>query len=106
MTEILRQLDALRRPAILMGAARIGAEDCRREPHLRRVFGQRHLPHLIEGLRQLISIEQDLNTKRTRGDFGYHPGDHVEVLIALMGEAKLLRRCENHAPRLTVVSQA
>lgn len=91
MNDILTMLDSLRRPRLLIQAARIGARDYRRDVHLRRYAGFGALPRSGEVLIQLIAVESDLNARRKSADAGYSVSDHVDVLIAMMGEAHLLR---------------
>jgi hypothetical protein len=49
------------------------------------------LPKHGAALVQLIEKETQLNTARKSGATGYSLVAHVDVLIALMGEARLLR---------------
>jgi len=94
MQDILSMLKTLRRPRLLMRAARIGAEDYRRENHLPRVLGYGVLPRHGAALLKLIEIEQDLNTLRTSGDSSYNLVRHVDILIAMVGEARVLRTAQ------------
>jgi len=91
MTHILQMLDSLRRPRLLIQAARIGASEYRRDIHLRRHTGAGRLPRSGEALMHLIDKETMLNTQRKSGDGTYSATDHVDILIAMMGEARLLR---------------
>lgn len=92
MQDLFSQLAALRRPRILMRAARIGADDYRRDVHLPRLLGssapKRHGPAVI----QLMEIEATLNDQRLNEGSGYNMLSHVEVMIALVGEARALRQ--------------
>ena len=40
---------------------------------------------------QLIELERGLNDQRTSDDAGYSLSRHLDVLIAMMGEAQVLR---------------
>ncbi|MFK7881953.1 DUF6477 family protein [Roseobacter sp.] len=91
MQDLISMLHAIRRPQLLMRAARIGAEDYRRAVHLPRLLGYGILPRHGSALFKLIEIEADLNTQRTSGDAGYSLIRHVDVLIAMLGEARVLR---------------
>ncbi|MEM9637011.1 MAG: DUF6477 family protein [Pseudomonadota bacterium] len=91
MQDLLSMLHAIRRPPLLMRAARIGAEDYRRAVHLPRLLGYGVLPRHGAALMRLIEIEADLNTQRTGGDTSYSLIRHVDVLIAMLGEARVLR---------------
>ncbi|MDU8926880.1 DUF6477 family protein [Alisedimentitalea sp. MJ-SS2] len=91
MTDFISILDRLHRPRLLIQAARAGCEDYRRAPHLRRLLGQSDLPRHREALAQLIEIEDGMNQQRQAGENGYSLVAHVDVLIAMMAEAQLVR---------------
>lgn len=91
MQDILSMLQALRRPPLLMRAARIGAEDYSRTTHLPRVLGYGVLPRHGTALMKLMDIEADLNTQRLSGNASYSLIRHVDILIAMIGEARVLR---------------
>lgn len=91
MHDILSLVSTLRRPKILIRAARIGMENYRRGPHLARVIGHGVLPRHGQALVQLMDIEGVLNEQRQNNDAGYSVVRHVDAMIALMGEAQLFR---------------
>ncbi len=91
MQDLLTQISALRRPRLLIRAARIGAESYRREARLPRLLGYGTIPRLGASLMALMALEADLNEKRENGDAGYSIAAHVDVLTAVMGETRLLR---------------
>lgn len=91
MKDILGLLNDLRRPRLLIRAARIGAQDYRRNPQLHRLLGYGTLPRPGAALIHLMEIEADLDEKRRLEDAAYSVSRHVEVLTAMMGEARLLR---------------
>ncbi len=91
MQDILEMLDQLRRPRLLIRAARAGAEGYARAPHLRRLLGGGETPRTGEALIRLLEMERDLDDTRRAGDPGYSAVRHVDMLIAMMGEARLLR---------------
>ncbi|WP_299961876.1 DUF6477 family protein [uncultured Roseobacter sp.] len=91
MQDLLSMLHAIRRPPLLMRAARIGAEDYRRAVHLPRLLGYGVLPRHGAALMRLIEIEGELNAQRTGSDTSYSLIRHVDVLIAMLGEARVLR---------------
>jgi hypothetical protein len=91
MQDILTMLTRLSRPRLLIRAARIGAEDYRRDRHLQRVLGYGHLPRSAPALLKLMEIEAGLNQQRQDEDETYSLVRHVDVLIAMMGEARVLR---------------
>lgn len=88
--DLLGRLSAVNRPRLLIRAARIGALDYRRDRHLPRLLGFGNLPKTPLAVLQLIELEQPMDQRRCDGDPGYSLTRHVEVLIALMGEAQLL----------------
>lgn len=90
MKDILSILKDLRRPRLLIRAARIGSQDYRRNPQLHRLLGYGSLPRSGAALMRLMEIEADLNDRRKSDDSGYSVSRHVEVLVAMMGEARLL----------------
>lgn len=91
MQDLLTMLHALRRPPLLMRAARIGAEDYNRSVHLPRLMGYGVLPRHGAALLRLMELEADLNAQRTQKDASYSLIKHVDVLIAMVGEARILR---------------
>lgn len=95
MQDILSMLQALRRPPLLMRAARIGAEDYRRGTHLPRILGYGVLPRHGAALMRLIEIEGTLNAQRLSGNTSYSLIRHVDILIAMVGEARVLRAAQH-----------
>ncbi len=91
MQDIASMLADLRRPALLVRTARIGAAEYRRETHLPRILGYGALPRSAEAALRLFAMEGELEDARKRSAADYSPARHVEILIALMGEARLLR---------------
>ncbi|WP_298863063.1 DUF6477 family protein [uncultured Sulfitobacter sp.] len=91
MKDIHSILASLHRPRILMRAARIGAEEYRRAVHLPRLLGYGVLPRHADALMRLVDIEADMETQRTVSDPCYSIVRHVDVLIAIVGEARELR---------------
>ncbi len=91
MHELLNHLNNIHRPRLLIQAARIGAATYQRDLHLRRLFPSGRVPVNAEALQRLIEMEQDMNETRQSNDATYCAADHVDLLIALMGEARLMR---------------
>ena len=90
MLDVYSQLQSLRRPRLLIRAARIGAQDYARERHLRRLLGYGSLPRSGAAVIQLIELERTMNDMRSNEDSGYSLTRHLDILIALIGEARLL----------------
>ena len=90
MSDFRMILANLRRPRLLMNAARFGLGDYRRERDLRRLVRCGMSPE--DTVPSLISVEAELEETRLAGDASYSVTRHIEVLIALLAEARLLRR--------------
>ena len=90
MSDFCKSLAALRRPRLLMRAARFGLGDYRRERDLRRLVKCGHSPE--ETVPSLMWAEEELEATRQSGDASYSVARHIDVLIALLAEAQLLRR--------------
>ncbi len=90
MSDFRKLLAEMRRPSILMRAARHGLADYQRGQWLRRLCLMENSPERT--LAQLFSYEEQLEATRLRGDATYSISRHIDVLIALLGEASLLRR--------------
>lgn len=91
MQDLLTMLAKLHRPRLLMRAARIGAEAYHRDSHLPRLLGFGVLPRHGTALLKLLEIEAELNAQRKASDAGYSLVRHVDVLIAMVGEARFLK---------------
>ena len=91
MQDILSMLNAIHRPRLMMRAARIGAENYRRNTHLPRLFGYGVLPRHGAALLKMMEIEAELETQRKANDAAYNLLRHIDVLIAMVGEARILR---------------
>lgn len=91
MQDILTMLSELRRPRLLIRAARFGAEEYKREAHLPRLLGGGRAKSAGQAIMQLLDIERQLEEKRRANDGNYRVARHVSVLIAIMGEARALR---------------
>ncbi len=94
MQDLLTMLNALHRPRLMMRAARIGAQDYRRATHLPRLLGYGVLPGHGGALIKLIEMEALLEDQRTDGDASYSLIRHLDVLIAMVGEARVLKAAQ------------
>lgn len=90
MSDFCKTLAALRRPRLLMHAARFGLGEYRRERDLRRLLRSGGSPE--ETVPSLLIAEAALEATRLSGDVGYSVARHIDVLIALLAEARLLRQ--------------
>ena len=95
IVSLMETISRTRRPRLLLRAARIGTLEYRRETDLRRVLRLPAAPAPgAATVRALIELEASLESLRTRpnhtvGDPG-RAARHVEVMIALMSEARLM----------------
>lgn len=90
MTDFRTILSNLRRPRLLIRAARFGLEDYRRDRDLRRILSDLASPE--RAVPQLLAEEERLEHIRQTGDLNYPVARHIEVLVALMAEVSLLPR--------------
>ncbi|SPJ22254.1 DUF6477 family protein [Palleronia abyssalis] len=95
MSAIDFSLAGLRRPRLLVSAARFGLGTYRREAVLPRLLdGSVPLPGRTS-LRGLARLESELEAGRKEGRATYSIAAHVECLTALMAEAQLLNATAN-----------
>lgn len=90
MTDPISFVNALRRPRLLIRAAMHGLEDYNRERVLKRLTRSPSVPSPKRAVTSLLSVEETLETARRSGDASYNVSRHVEVLIALLAEARQL----------------
>lgn len=91
MQDVLSKIAQMNRPRLLVRAARIGAREYRRSDHLPRLLGTDHVPRGAEALLRLSEIEEELNLRRLSEDADYSINRHIDVLIAMVSEASMLR---------------
>ena len=96
MSDLLGALSSLRRPRLLIRAARFGLRDYNRDRDLRRLMRGEVAPGPNGLFATLLAEEARVEETRRSGDAAYGPARHVELLIALIAEACLV-------PRLTPV---
>lgn len=90
MTDFQVLIANLRRPRLLIRAARFGLADYRRDRDLRRLLGQISTPD--RDVERLMSEEEQLEEDRRAGEASYSVTRHIEILIALISETRLLPR--------------
>jgi hypothetical protein len=91
MEDIATLVSRLSRPRLMVRAARIGAQDYSRNRHLHRLLSLSPLPGPAQAVLRLMELEAVLDGHRRAGDAGYQLARHLDVLIALVGEARLLQ---------------
>lgn len=94
MTDLLTTISQLKRPRLLVRAARFGQADYNRNRDLRRLVQVNAVPAPEQALARLLVEEEALEQSRRAGETGYCLMRHIELLIAMMAEARLA------APRL------
>lgn len=92
MTDPLTTLATLHRPRLMVRAARLGMGDYRRDRDLRRLLGTGRTPSPAAALPALMHAEADAEDIRQSGAATYNIARHVDLLIAVLAEARLLER--------------
>ena len=88
MQDALTILHKLRRPKMLMRAAQIGVAEYKRVAHLPRLLGYGRMPKQSEAILKLIEIEKNLKALRKAGESADNLLRHIDVMIAIVGEAR------------------
>jgi hypothetical protein len=91
MTDLLTLVSRLKRPRLLIRAARLGQVDYNRNRDLRRLMRAAAAPSPEQALTRLMAEEERLEAERRDGDATYNLPRHVEILIAMIAEAQLMR---------------
>ena len=90
MTDFRALLKTLKRPRMLIRAARCGVLDYRRDRDLKRLVDSTPSPE--RAVTRLLAEEERLEDIRVSGEASYSVARHIEVLIALIAEVRLLPR--------------
>lgn len=90
MTEFAATLTELRRPKILIRAARAGVTDYRRDRDLKRLVRDSGGAAPQDALTPLLAEETRLEETRTSAGATYNIQRHVAVLTAILAEARRL----------------
>lgn len=89
MTDFAAILASLRRPRLLVRAARHGLQDYRRDRDLRRLInGAAISPQAA--MQRLMDAEAQAEETRRSGAAHYSIARHIELLVAMMAEVRLL----------------
>ncbi len=89
MQDLMTMITTLRRPRLLARAAKIGVQDYNRDRHLQRLLGYGSTPGTGAALIRLLELEREINAQRIEEDAAYSLVRHLDLLIALNGEAQL-----------------
>lgn len=92
MTDYRGLLAEMRRPRLLIRAARLAMQDYRRDRDLKRLLGPEAGGSPETTLANLLSAEEEIEATRKQGDATYSIARHIDLLVALMAEARLLRQ--------------
>ncbi|MDF0599524.1 DUF6477 family protein [Psychromarinibacter sp. C21-152] len=90
MSELLHLVSALRRPRLLLAAVRHGLTEYNREKTLRRLTGGGALPAPRRAVQSLLLAEEMQEAARLAREATYSPARHIEILVALIAEARTL----------------
>ena len=90
MTSLIDTLARINRPRLLIRAARFGLKDYNRNRDLKRILRGDAVPGPSHALSRLMDLEAAQEDTRQRGDAGYSVSMHLELLIAIMAEARLI----------------
>lgn len=89
MTNPQTLISSLRRPRLLVRAARLGLQEYSRKRSLRRLFPGEATPGPGQAFHVLAEREHLVDQSRRNGDAAYSVARHIELLIALIDEARL-----------------
>ncbi|MEM7242770.1 MAG: DUF6477 family protein [Pseudomonadota bacterium] len=82
----------IRRPRILVKAAKIALDHYERDAGLARLLKLRKTPDPDVALARLSEVEDALNTERLQGAATYSIERHIQILTALLAEIGLIER--------------
>jgi hypothetical protein len=89
MTDPISLMNSLRRPRLLVRAARLGIQDYNRDRCLRRLYAGEVPPKPGLAFEALVERELALDQIRREGSAAYSVARHIELLIALIEESRL-----------------
>jgi len=91
MNDLGTTLINLQRPQLLVRAARAGLLEYNRKRTLKRIMGDEKPRPPAEAVNRLMELEAEVDGHRRAGSATYSVVRHIELLVALMGEARLIR---------------
>ncbi len=89
MTSPQQLLQSLNRPQLLVRAARVWLPEFNRDRSMRRIFPGMVPPLPGRGFDALMEQERAIDAIRREGAASYSAARHIEVLVALIVEARL-----------------
>ena len=90
MNDLKGLLSNLRRPKLLVRAARHGLSDYDRTRDLKRITGTTTVDNSKAVISRLLEQEEFAEANRRTGNATYSISRHIEVLVALMHECRIL----------------
>lgn len=91
MADLHTSLAEIRRPPLLIRAARFGLDAYHRDRDLKRLLRRETLGSPARNFDNLLNAEAGLETERREGSAAYSVTRHIETLVALIAEARLIR---------------
>lgn len=101
MEDIVTRAERLKRPSILVKAARIGLKDYNRIVHLRRLLKTDKMPGPVQATTRLLDLEAHTNELRRSGHAEYSVAGHIEIIVAILAEVQSLQAARREAVQLT-----
>lgn len=95
MSNLIQTLSQLRRPRLLIRAGRCGQADYMRNRALRRLLQCAAPPSPEVAITRLLPMEDELNQARLEGAANYNALRHIEIMIAIMAEARIMQASAN-----------
>ncbi len=107
MEDVLTMITRLKRPKLLVRTARHGIENYNRVVHLRRLLKTEILPGPSQAVLRLMELEALVDQQRETKRAEYSVARHVELIMALMCEARILKASNaSKATRAQAVTRA
>lgn len=91
MEDVLTMVSRLNRPTLLVRTARLGIEEYNRVVHLRRLLKCESVPGPGQAIVRLMELEAVADAQRLAERAEYSVARHVELIVALMCEARILK---------------
>ncbi len=92
MKDMLSLIQSLTRPRLLIRAARHGLQDYSRDHTLARLIGASPGMAAEDIVKRLVEVEANMERARKEDDGSYSVARHIELLVALIAESRLLPR--------------
>ncbi len=92
MPDLIQSIRGLRRPRLLIRAAHCGLAEYSRTRDLARLMRLGAVPSPERAVARLLAEETEADALRRAGDATYSLRRHIELLVALIAEARLLPR--------------